>query len=353
MTSGKGATRPIATWRFDLTGERRFCTRPWNQAAVLSDGTVVCACIDAKKENPLGDLTRQSFEEIWNGEGYRRLREAIALDIDEVPVCRGCPNRVYGPPPPEGFSTGVPLPRALFVESHIGCNLACVGCDRRGMIASRARKILDFDVFRKAVDALSPGLRYFEFHVGGENYLHPRAHEMVRYVRDRNPDCFILTSTNGHFFDDEERRRALVESGMDLVIFSVDGARQESYERYRVGGDIRKVFEAMREVVRLRRHMGRERPIVVWRYILFEWNDSPEEMEEARRIARDLEIDHLTWCLNGVAGVAGSKRYYAGSPHLAEIEHEMWDTLPGRLEGFEVPVDFSTYAGRTGAPTNA
>jgi pyruvate-formate lyase-activating enzyme len=333
----------IATWvRAD---ERRpYCARPFNQMAVLSDGSVVCACIDAEKTNPLGDFKTQTLDAIWNGPRYRALRRAIATNIDAVPICRGCPNRIAGPPPAmeRGKELVATKPRALFLESYAGCNLECPGCNREGIEGSRTALSLDFETYRGIIDQLAPDLAYMEFHLGGENYMHKQASEMVRYCRDRNPRCVILSSTNGHFFHTDERANQALDSGIDCLIFSVDGATQESYARYRVNGRLDRVLDGMRRMARLRAARGATRPLLVWRYILFDWNDSRAEMDLARRLAQEIGIDHLCWHLNAVDGQQASKRYYVGSPHLAEIEHELWDTLPAR-PGVTLDVDFSSY----------
>ena len=331
----------IATWiRSDKS--RPYCTRPWNQITVLSDASVVCACIDAEKTNPLGDFRTQTFEEIWSGAGYRDLRHAIATDIDRVPICRGCPHRTAQPVPPDPDRTPA-RPRALFLESYAGCNLECPGCNREGIEGSRDSLSLDFDTYVKIIDSMSPDLGYMEFHLGGENYMHKRASEMVAYCRQRNPACVIVSSTNGHFFHTEERCQAVLDSGIDCLIFSIDGARQESYERYRRNGRLDRVLDGLKRLSTMKREQGKERPILVWRYILFSWNDTAEEMELARDLAREHGADHLSWHLNAVATQSASKRYYVGSPHLGEIAHELWDTLPGRL-GWSHGVDFDAYA---------
>lgn len=331
----------IATWvRAD--DSRPHCARPWNQIAVLSDGTAVCACIDAEKTNPLGNFRTQSLEEIWNGARYQGLRKAIAKNIDAVEICRGCPNRIATPPP--AGSVVVPhKPRALYLESYAGCNLECPGCNRPGIEGSRESLALDFPTFQKVIDQLAPDLAYLEFHLGGENYMHKQASQMVRYCRDQNPRCVILSSTNGHFFHTDERAREAIESGIDCLIFSIDGATQESYQKYRVNGRLDRVLEGLSRVARMKRELGRTSPLVVWRYILFEWNDSHEEMQRARELAKLHGADHLAWHLNAVSNQQASKRYYVGSPHLKEIEHELWDTLPARL-GATLDIDFSAYA---------
>ncbi|MBL8749490.1 MAG: radical SAM protein [Planctomycetes bacterium] len=333
--------KQIATW-IRADDSRPFCARPWQQITVLSDGSAVCACVDAAKTNPLGNFRFQTFDEVWNGKSYEKLRRAIASDIDQTPICVGCPNRIAEPPPADYF-TGVQKPEALFIESYAGCNLACPGCDRESIEGNRDELAMSLDAFKRVIDGVSPTLKYMEFHLGGENYMHKDAHEMVTYARKNNPNCFILSSTNGHFFHTEERCQKVLDSGIDALIFSVDGARQETYEKYRVNGRFDRVFEAMKKIVAMRNAQGLRRPIVIWRYILFEWNDSREEMDLARRLAEEIGVDHLAWHLNAVSIMQSSKRYHIGSPHLMEIKDEIWDTLPERLADGPKDVKFDRY----------
>ena len=69
---------PEALARFDA-GENVWAASPcyiaWLHARVRLDGTVQ-ACLTC--DHKLGDLNRQSLEEIWNGAGYRRFRRALS-----------------------------------------------------------------------------------------------------------------------------------------------------------------------------------------------------------------------------------------------------------------------------------
>ncbi len=71
---------------------------PWETAHVLSNGDVVaCEVLDRE---PLGNLARQSLEEIWGGEAYRLFRRRYHLG--EVAACRACPwKSAYVPGPLE------------------------------------------------------------------------------------------------------------------------------------------------------------------------------------------------------------------------------------------------------------
>jgi pyruvate-formate lyase-activating enzyme len=313
----------------------RYCSRPWKQATFLSDGTAVCACIDVARTNPLGNIHDRSFDEVWDGFEYARLRGAIASgNIDLVPICRGCPNRISTPPEDRESLTGNPRPKVLFLESVAACNLACPGCNRDAIEGNRDGKlVMDWGAYQKVIDALSPDLEYMEYHLGGENFMHKQWPRMIRYAKDNNPRLRMLSSTNGHYFRNERERQDAVDCGIDGLIFSIDGATPETYAKYRVGGSFDAVIENMKGVLDLRNKVGsrtqsgRRTPFIIWRYILFAWNDSKEEMDLARRMARDLGVDMFAWHLNIAEPEVSSKKYYIGSPHLPEIAHELWDNL--------------------------
>jgi hypothetical protein len=55
---------------------------------------------------------------------------------------------------------------------------------------------------------------------------------------------------------------------------------------------------------------------IIWQYILFEWNDSDEELAEARRRAAEIGVP-LKWVFTHTDGA--SKRYTAGSEAVARL----------------------------------
>ncbi|MEV0268367.1 SPASM domain-containing protein [Hamadaea sp. NPDC050747] len=70
--------------------DRPGCTWPWDSAYVTSAGVVQpCCMVMGDDRVHLGDLTEQTFPEIWHGEAYQEFRRQ--LTTEEPPeVCRGC-----------------------------------------------------------------------------------------------------------------------------------------------------------------------------------------------------------------------------------------------------------------------
>jgi len=75
--------------------DRTACHWPFRFAVVLWDGTVALCGSDFDGRSAMGDLNRQGLGEVWNGEGFRRVRELHRRRRwDRLPLCRGCDDWV-------------------------------------------------------------------------------------------------------------------------------------------------------------------------------------------------------------------------------------------------------------------
>jgi hypothetical protein len=220
-----------------------------------------------------------------------------------------------------------PVPRRMYIECTAACNISCTDAccaPETGITRTRQAGMLDFDLFRRVVDEVGPSLNRIDFFNYGEAFLHKRAIEMCEYIKSTFPHIYLYTSTNGLAFTPEQARR-LVHSGIDEVTFSVDGATQASYEKYRQRGRLDVALENLRAMADEKRRAGRDLPFLNWRYILFVWNDSEEEMTLARRLAADIGADRLCWEITDHPENAYSRRFVPGSAEYDAIRRETWD----------------------------
>ena len=124
----------------------------------------------------------------------------------------------------------------------------------------------------------------------GEPFLNPHAYDMIRYAHEAG--IKVVSSTNGHIFASEGHAREAVESGLDVLVFSVDGISQETYQRYRAKGRLEVVLEGIRRVVAEKRRLGSRTPVVNLRFIVMK--HSEHEIPRLEEYARSLGVDVLT-----------------------------------------------------------
>jgi len=167
--------------------------------------------------------------------------------------------------------------------------------------------------------------------------------EMCEYIKTKFPHIYLYTSTNGLALNEEKARR-LVHSGIDEVTFSIDGASQDTYVRYRQRGDFAKALANLRAMADEKAKAGRDVPQINWRYILFAWNDHDEEMDAARRLAVEAGVDRLCWEITDHPEDSYSRRFVPGTDDFKAIEFEIWDrnnlgnAIPGATPRAQIDV---------------
>jgi len=51
---------------------------------------VLPCCFDKDAEYVMGDLSSQSFREIWHGSKFREFRHRVLSGRRSIPICRNC-----------------------------------------------------------------------------------------------------------------------------------------------------------------------------------------------------------------------------------------------------------------------
>src|SRR6187200_405178 len=150
-------------------------------------------------------------------------------------------------------------PISISFEPTTSCNLRCPECPSGLREFTRPTGMLKKDFFKETIDAVHKELLYLIFYFQGEPFLNPDFLEMVKYAHDKG--IYTATSTNAHYLTDEKARRT-VESGLDRLIISIDGTTQEVYKQYRVGGQLEKVLEGARNIVKWKKQLKSKTPFV-------------------------------------------------------------------------------------------
>lgn len=134
-------------------------------------------------------------------------------------------------------------PVAASIEPANFCNLHCPHCPTGAGMLHKDRKLLDMETFSRILSGLLPELAYLNLYFQGEPFLNRMLPDMVD-LASRN-GVFTCISTNGQFMDAELARK-LKDAGLGKLIVSVDGADEQSYSQYRIGGSFAKAVECLK-----------------------------------------------------------------------------------------------------------
>jgi uncharacterized Fe-S cluster-containing radical SAM superfamily protein len=291
---------------------------------INSDMTVSCNCQDYEGKGQIGDLKKQTFKEVFSGPIAQGFRKSLAEGKFPLAVCGSCVElkKIDGEDPAY-YPSNYRLPTfGIMVENTVSCNLKCLSCHRERLLQTRKQLRMSLDDLKVVADIIHDcqikTVFYFNL---GEPFLSKTIFEEISILKNRNPNLVVWTSTNGLLINDETNIKAALL--MDIVIFSIDGATQHVVDKYQIGGDFKKSYENMRNLVWRRYQAGAKTPLIEWKYVVFSWNDNAVEVERAIALAKKAHVDIISfWSGGGPESFISQK--FIHDPYFLQLGNKSW-----------------------------
>lgn len=152
------------------------------------------------------------------------------------------------------------FPRTVRVETTNHCQADCSFCPRSTI--GRAKSFMKQDLFEKVVRECSKaGCNLMHLHGFGEPLLDKQLPNRIRLCKESGIPRVKIFS-NGDLLCGEMAQR-LLESGLDEIKISIDGADSKEFNLLRVGLDYDRVLENVRTFRSLRDKSGGKKPRIV------------------------------------------------------------------------------------------
>jgi radical SAM protein with 4Fe4S-binding SPASM domain len=178
-------------------------------------------------------------------------------------------------------------PVSLTVEPTNSCNLLCPECERTKQ-TNYSPGELEIPVYNKILSESYTYLFSLVLHFQGEPFLHPRILEMISLASKKK--IYTIISTNGQDLDDDIARE-IVNSGLNEIIVSMDGLDQSTYEKYRVGGDLKRVKTGIQNLVRYKKEHGGSYPEITLQCLVFSHNQ--HQVNDIKRWGGETGVDRV------------------------------------------------------------
>jgi sulfatase maturation enzyme AslB (radical SAM superfamily) len=184
-------------------------------------------------------------------------------------------------------------PFGLAVDPSNVCNLACPGCvhsqhAKEQKIFIWGQGMLSEDRLAALLKCYGPCAIHTTFCNYGEPLVNPNTPKYIRQAKNYLMRTMVSTSLSLPHFDAE----AYVESGLDFMVVSIDGATQPVYERFRKKGNLDLVLHNLRKLVEAKRRLAMKTPVIAWHYLAFEHN--VHEIHLAMETAGNLGANQFT-----------------------------------------------------------
>ena len=137
----------------------------------------------------------------------------------------------------------ISLPLRAEIENGVGCNLKCKMCAINNM--KRKRGFLTFEKFKIIYDQINPP--YCNLTGYTESFLNKDIFKMIKYAKSKG--SFVKMDSNATIMN-KKIIRQIIDSGLDSISISIDGATQKTYGKIRVGGKLKDVLSNLKELTR-------------------------------------------------------------------------------------------------------
>lgn len=179
-------------------------------------------------------------------------------------------------------------PLAVSIEPTTACNLGCPECPSGLKQFSRPTGKLTPETNEGILQQIKDCTFYINYYFQGEPFLNPDFLEFVKQAKQKR--IYTSTSTNAHFIT-EEKAAQIVASGLDRLIISIDGMTQQTYENYRIHGQLHKVIEGANRLVAAKRAAKSTTPHLIFQFLVVKPNE--HEVPQVFDLANEIGIDEV------------------------------------------------------------
>ncbi|MEE9558402.1 MAG: SPASM domain-containing protein [Candidatus Brocadiales bacterium] len=184
-----------------------------------------------------------------------------------------------------GFSRLYSYPAKITIESGNICQQSCPLCPTGQRDTSAKKGFMSFDLYKNVVDELHQDLYLIKLYNWGEPLLNAELVPMIEYAASKG--ILVKISTNLDVDMDDERAKALLNSGVHKIYVSCNAVSKETYSVYHVDGNFDRVMGNLEKLAAMRSEL-RSAAEIVWLFHLSRYN--MHELEEARNKANKLGI---------------------------------------------------------------
>jgi MoaA/NifB/PqqE/SkfB family radical SAM enzyme len=220
-------------------------------------------------------------------EAYLRERE---LAIARSPECRANYER-YQAFKRRGAEIDY-LPVKLDIENVSRCNFRCTMCTVSDWHKGQRSDDLPLDAFKRLIDE-QVGVVEIKLQGLGEPTMQRDDYfAMIRYARAKH--IWVRTTTNASLLHLNDNYRKMIDSDVNEVQISIDGATRESFESIRRGS----VFERVAANCKLINAYSRERGVVRTKMWTVVQRGNWHELEELVDVAAELGFTNQVYSLD-------------------------------------------------------
>ncbi len=179
------------------------------------------------------------------------------------------------------------LPNSIQIETTTKCNLHCKMCEHTFL--KQKNRDIALEDFKKIIDQM-PQLKDLNLTGIGEGLLNKEFLEIAKYAKSKGIRVWFndnMTLVEGKRIDE------VINSGIDAIVVSLDGATKKIYEEIKRGSNFEKVLANIKALNARKQELGKRKPELLLNVIMM--HENLAELPEIPVLAKSLGINGITF----------------------------------------------------------
>lgn len=170
------------------------------------------------------------------------------------------------------------MPEVIYIETTSVCNAACIMCPHEQMERKQGTMSdLNFEATINGMKDIDLANLTLFLHKEGEPLLDRKLPDRIKYAKANLKGVKeVVINTNASRLT-EELSVALINSGLDKIYFSLDGASPDTYNKIRIKLDYHKVVANIENFFRIKKEMKSNIKVIVQMVVS---DDNRHEVEQ-------------------------------------------------------------------------
>jgi len=161
----------------------------------------------------------------------------------------------------------LPSLKQVFSSVTDRCNLSCIMCPRKKLYYEY--NDIDAYILEKLFDK-APELSFVSLQQYGEPFMYKDLYKVIAKLKNLMPEGGKVGFNSNATLLNHIHSDKIFNSGLDILIFSVDGATKETYEKIRIGANFEKVINNIKTFVESKKKAGLDNPSLMMNYVITE-----------------------------------------------------------------------------------
>jgi MoaA/NifB/PqqE/SkfB family radical SAM enzyme len=177
----------------------------------------------------------------------------------------------------------------VYIEPTVACNLDCITCFRNAWDQPIGRMSeATFEKILEGLKALDPIPNVY-FGGIGEPLFHPKTIDWIAEVKALGVKVELIT--NGTILV-ERKARELIDSGLDVLWVSIDGASPETYADVRLGAELPNIITNLRRLTKMRKAGHYPKPEIGIAFVAMKRNIN--DLPKVIKLGRSLRAQYFS-----------------------------------------------------------